>query len=415
MPQSQKKHITLVWELGGGLGHLYRLHTIGSALYERGFEISYILPFHAQALGAMQDEAKKIVVAPIKHTPNALAFSNRLNFSETLCNFSYSHSETFIALSKEWEFCIDDLGPDLIITDYAPTAVFMAHCLSIPCVMIGSGFSSPAIAKPMPVYANVTHDVDVARFLKVEESVVQVLNDVNKRYDKKSFDSVGDIFSQVNHTYLCVDPSLDHYPNRRLSNKQSYIGPIGNLINTPYVGSEIDTLFESAEKQNQKVVLIYLNKNYSHLRQVFAQLSGKPIHVLAYCKEIDPLIKNYYSNTSTLFTEQALNLSEIVSRVDVLIHHGGINLSHLGMMQTKPQCLLPRYDEQTMTAKNLETQNLAKLLWQNGPDKNLYRLVTEVLENVQIEKHLKEKQLYFRNYTEADSVNKLIESLNMTS
>src|SRR5688572_17342915 len=73
-----------------------------------------------------------------------------LNLSHILLNLGFGNAAALAGALAGWKSLIRVLQPDAIVCDYAPTALLAGRAAGLPCLAVGSGFSLPPVADPMP-------------------------------------------------------------------------------------------------------------------------------------------------------------------------------------------------------------------------------------------------------------------------
>ncbi|MEO8567055.1 MAG: udp-glucuronosyltransferase, partial [Betaproteobacteria bacterium] len=87
----------------------------------------------------------------------------------------FLHPSSLAGLCRGWHALIDAVAPDLLVFDYAPTALLATRSLGLPRVQFGSSFSVPPRMQPMPVY-RWWHREDQARVVQSERMVLECAN-----------------------------------------------------------------------------------------------------------------------------------------------------------------------------------------------------------------------------------------------
>lgn len=141
------KRILLVWELGGGAGHLLRLGWIAKALGERGYDPIFALP-HTEALAVIEEplQGRTRLDAPVwPHRPSQPPDSNRrrvATMGDILVKGGLHSAESIDALFVAADRLIASADPHAIVADYAPASLLTARG-RIPSIAVGNAFTLP--------------------------------------------------------------------------------------------------------------------------------------------------------------------------------------------------------------------------------------------------------------------------------
>jgi UDP:flavonoid glycosyltransferase YjiC (YdhE family) len=120
------RHIVFAWELGGYLGHLFRILPIATRLRDEGYKVSFILGDLSRVEPVIGDLGFDVVQAPV-WLPKARKLPDPpASYAEILQYFGYLSDSGLTGLVKGWRKLFEWMQPDLVLFDYAPTA----PCLS---------------------------------------------------------------------------------------------------------------------------------------------------------------------------------------------------------------------------------------------------------------------------------------------
>jgi rhamnosyltransferase subunit B len=133
--------VLLAWELGEGLGHLPPLKAIALALQPLGVKPVFALREIHHAGPALRDFNAPVFVAPHWSKPAAPPFKTG-SFADILGANGYTTSERAASLIGAWDRLIDEVKPDAIVCEHAPSAMLSAFG-RIPVAFVGNGFAVP--------------------------------------------------------------------------------------------------------------------------------------------------------------------------------------------------------------------------------------------------------------------------------
>src|SRR5258706_8864391 len=119
-----------------------------------------------------------------------------------------------------WRTLLAHWRPDLLVSDYSPTALLAAHTLGIRSVTYGNGFFTPPRLSPLPPF-RFDEPVDPARVAAADAQALVSVNAAATRLGASPFEKLADMFV-TDEDFLCTFPELDHYGTRPTS---GYWGP----------------------------------------------------------------------------------------------------------------------------------------------------------------------------------------------
>src|SRR5215831_3992275 len=188
-PAPRVTRVVFAWELGSFLGHLQRDLPVAERLREMGAEVRFVVSSLATADKVLTPAGFPFLPAPPLHRVQRRPRS-QINFSEILTDNGYHHAASVSAAVRAWLELWKLLAPDVIVTDFAPTAILSARFAGIRTVPIGPGFCVPLAGDPMPAFRR-DPKPDVEALRAADRQLLMVLNEVAKTFEKPAFGSVG--------------------------------------------------------------------------------------------------------------------------------------------------------------------------------------------------------------------------------
>ena len=195
------KRVLLAAEFDRGGATLTRLLPLASALAERGHEVTLVAPGGA----APSIEAPRWTVAP---PPGFVA----LSYADVLMHGGYAAPDALRDLMTGWRRVLEQAEPDLLVADFAPTAMLAARVAGVAMAAVGDGFSLPPLTAPLPdmrPWAGVSAEA----IESVEGRVLAVVNARLAAARGRPLRWLRGLFEGV-PSFLCAFPELDHYVGR---------------------------------------------------------------------------------------------------------------------------------------------------------------------------------------------------------
>lgn len=199
------KRILLAAEFLRGDATLARLLPLADALAKRGNDIALAAPSGLRDTGFTTYPAPRWAIPP---PPGFVAIS----YADVLMHGGYATPDALRGLMDRWQDVLVRARPDLLVADFAPTAMLAARVAGVPMAAVGDGFSLPPLQAPMPAlrpWADIAPDA----LASVEGRVLAVINACLPALDTQELHDLRDLFAGL-PAFLCTFPELDHYPDR---------------------------------------------------------------------------------------------------------------------------------------------------------------------------------------------------------
>lgn len=327
-----------VWELGGNLGHVNNLAAICTQLQARGYEVSVALRSLEYVGDVFGDTAVRIFQAPIWTVP-ARRTRGPESIADILGSLGYEHASGLRSLVRAWESIFELVSPDVVVFDFAPTALLAARKFSFKKIVTGIGFGelppeSPAVSL-MPWRGQALQTVQSR-----EAAIVDQINRVLSAGLLPPIRFIGDLY-QVDRTIIAFIPELDLYGQRR--NDVTYCLPSsgGKRYAAPsWKASELPKIF------------VYLKSSFRQTREVLEALSHISANVFVYLRGADEAAIKFCRAAGFSVSEVQVDLAEAMKSADYVIAHGGSTVL-LALLAGKPVLCVPT---------QLEQMNMAHLL-----------------------------------------------------
>jgi len=335
-------NITCAWELGGGLGHIYSLSTLGNELKSAGHKVAYILKEIQHSNYYIEPETN-IYQAPRAEISGCRLPMPILNYTEILMHRGYFSQDILFELCRRWRNLLIQSETELLIVDHSPTAILAAHTLGIKCISLGTGFASPERVSPFPIFRE-TGSKYAGRIHTIEQGVLSSMNSVLKKFQIAPFTNLHDLFSTLQCDLLTTFKELDIYQGRAQS---QYIGP---LLKRSEDDGETD-IWPHTHEQN---VFVYLKKEYKQLNVILSELSEIKANFVIYIDGVNLNQESSISQKNIVFLDKPANPGTIFKIADLILCHAGHGVVSESLLNGTPLILLPMVLEQGLTAGRVE-------------------------------------------------------------
>jgi UDP:flavonoid glycosyltransferase YjiC (YdhE family) len=262
-----------------------------------------------------------------------------VSYAEILLGCGYRDAGEIAALVGGWRTLLSQWRADLLVADFAPTALLAARTMQLPRVTYGNGFFNPPRLSPLPPF-RVDTPVDPARVAAADAAVLAQVNAAMARLGAPPLARLADQF-EANEDFLCTFPELDHYGTRGVS---GFWGPrlrtdLGNPMDWP--------------EGRGKRLLVYVQSSLPQLDALIAQLAASPHRVIAYIPGLDEMRRARLAGRGRVVIERPVRLDLLLRQCDLLVCHGG-EIAGGAVASGVPVLLFPTHYEQFLTAVRLQ-------------------------------------------------------------
>ena len=206
------KHILLACELGTGIRSLDRLLPIGRGLAAANHRVSVALRDPAIAHALPDCAGWSTTVAPTWRVPPPPGFV-AVSFADVLLQCGYATPEALRGLISAWRRSFETLQPDLLIADFAPTAVLAARLTGLDAIVVGNGYTLPPAEEPLPSMR--PWEDNLARQVRESDArALAVIGPTLLGMGGAPLTRLADMFGDADSRFLCTFAELDHYASR---------------------------------------------------------------------------------------------------------------------------------------------------------------------------------------------------------
>ncbi|WP_231890208.1 glycosyltransferase [Methylomonas methanica] len=284
-----------------------------------------------------------------------------------ILNAGFTYEIGLLTRAKAWQYLYQQLNPDLIVFDHAPTALLAAHGFNIPRAGFGNGFFSPPRISPMP---NIRPWFRVADKVlsDIERQVLNTTNSVLARLNTPPLRILADLF-EFAEDFICTFPELDHYKQWRSAN---YWGP--TILQT----AGIEPIWPSVGAEK---IFAYLHPKYPGLEALLKQLRASPWSILVHIPGTTPAFIEKNSSANLHITPQPVMISAAAEQCDLAICHGGVATLSAFLLRGKPLLTLPFQIEQLISAQNAAALGAGAYVTVESKSPNFKTSLTELFRH----------------------------------
>jgi UDP:flavonoid glycosyltransferase YjiC (YdhE family) len=364
----------LCWELGGGLGHAARLKVLAGALLARGHEVSISLRDLAQVHSLFGGDPRlpgtpapgvsflgvPLLQAPVwLHRTEGMP-ANHASHAEILLTAGYLQAAPLAGLVAGWRAMFSLLRPDVVVADYAPTAVLAARSMGLHSASVGSAFSMPPPGRALPCLRE-WENIPPERLASAEARVLQAANAVLAHYGAPPLAWTADLLlgdAPLLTTWPEIDPFNRDAPAFAAPDSGSYLAgaasaraPCTGWYGPAFLpaGGELPAWPPGAGPK----VFAYLKTGHADHVEVLAALVQEGCRVLCYLPEVASGKAPPVVAANLAFARGPVALQATLAEAQLCVTHGGEATLAQAMLAGVPVLMLPMQLEQFLTARRI--------------------------------------------------------------
>lgn len=390
--------ILIAWELGEAFGHLARCLRLAQVLCESGHSVVLALQSVRLPAGHALRPDVTVLQAPLTPSPPTARGWAR-NYAEVLLNSGFADAQDLAARLRSWRGICALVRPDLLIADHAPTALLAAAIAGIPRMPIGEGFGIPPSVKPWPSIRP-WEDISEGELIETEERLDGVTRAAQVSLGILSPVSVRALFDRGG--VITNFTELDHYPGRGTC---SYIGPIGSFTQA----REVSWQFSAARR-----VLVYLRPQVPGFATIMRALTKVDAEVLCVAPDMPVEMARQFATRNMRISLVPLSLEKLFEKADLAISYGNSGFSTQALLAGVPLLMRPRYVEQALLARQVETMGAGIVLGGKIDESRVTESITRLLGEPAYAQAAQFFQANHRDYTPTSALQQFLSLVDST-
>lgn len=368
----RRKTVLCTWELGGQLGHISSLSHIIAELEGREYQCYAALKDLSRAVPFFKGLNTTLLQAPV-FLPKIQMQRPVQCLADTLLLSGYLKTEELQGLLQAWLSLINLVNPDILISDYSPTAALAARYSPCRQVFVGTSF-----AQPVPGHLIRSWNPNHPQPEMVKRQEAMVVKTINRVLDSKMLGPqaqtpitrISDLFNEADRVIITSPPEFDLYHDLRNN------GIYQVKVNT----STIETSVQFNTNDRPKL-LAYLNPGHPQFEIIIPALAQCGANVLLICPRTNPKRLKPYESEYFRYSVEPVQLTEALQQADLLVNHGNNGATMESLMTGTPVFALPIHLEQLLTAKTLEKLGVGHCNIKPASIAQLTRCIKEALQS----------------------------------
>ncbi len=318
--------VLMGWELGGGLGHVHKLLRVARALAAEGHRPVFACANVIECAPLLREAGFPVLQAPVWHPSRRERNSVAASLADVLAVHGWAEPDNLLALVSAWERLLEMVKPRLIVADFSPTLCLTAF-RRLPIVLVENWFSAPPPGPEFPILLPGQAPV------MPQEKLTEVVQEVQKRRAQAIPASVPEILTSA-EVFVTVLPEVDPYAEQR---PESTWDPLEAL--PPPMGAPEQPRF-----------FAYLSAELPRVDEILTELALTGFPGTVYLRGASLELKQHLRLQGLEVLDRPARLEEVLKRVAVIVHHGGLGTTHTALAAGRPQLLLTLFLEQMITS-----------------------------------------------------------------
>ena len=332
------KRVLFSWELGSGLGHMALLKPIAEELVKRGHCVHVSLKNFAGAHSMLNSLASCLLPSPVRQANIAGRIRSPATYAQLMHNVGFGDLQELNILVQAWRNLMALVRPDILVANYSPIAVLAARSLSMPYIILGTGFDCPPAIDSFPDWRP-NQKNSPAMLQAFEQRVLSNTNQLLKKNGAKQLQKFSQLFSDAAETILVTYPELDVFKPR---DKGKYYGiwPDSAGFNPEWPAGTGPKIFAYLRPIQgvQRLLKVLVERNHPTIIRMPSP---------------DDSLRGAFNASNLKWETRFIDIDQTAHECDFAICHGSHMMTASILLSGKPQLLLPPYLEQLLNAENV--------------------------------------------------------------
>jgi UDP:flavonoid glycosyltransferase YjiC (YdhE family) len=330
------------WEFGSGLGHASPTTEFARRLIGRGHEVHVVSKDPYTSTRAFGDFTIPMYSLPVPPKPKN-RFPDTISIAEALYNAGYHSSAALAVKLAAWRDLVDVVQPDVVIVNFAPTAILAARAAAVRVLQFGTGYAVPPRLEPIPGYS-LMGKIPEKRLLGSEQGAVRTISNALRKVGMGGISSLQEIF-RAERDVLVTLPELDHYPER---------------VGGEYAGPLMSAAFDDPptwlpSRSDLPRIFCYLKADHPGFGDMLETVATSAADVLVYAAGLAPARREKLATGTLRFAKRPVHLQQACREADIVVCQGGHGTVATALLNGASLLLMPGegHAEQWMNANNV--------------------------------------------------------------
>jgi hypothetical protein len=338
--------------MGSALGHLVNLKPFIDGALEAGHAVSLAAKELHNVNTVLPGRDVDLFQAPYLARPVSRPYPRTLSYPQLVLQ-RFESGEELGLLTRAWDSIFSAVNPDIVVYDFAYSALVASYGKPWRKWLVGNGFMMPRMdGEFFGVFPGVpANEENVRQIQGAEQRLVAIINAVLSMRGIQEIGSASDILGQAECQLLLTLPELDQFGAR----------PSGVYLGLPAFHGGITPSWPEHGKFR---VFAYLSK-FGLLDEIVESLVNHDAALLVYCRDDVESLREKFPTVR--FVSDPVDLALVNQQADLVVsmaNHGTCAISYLYGV---PQLMIPRKQEQYYLAARIAQQGRGVILMQDDP------------------------------------------------
>jgi len=325
--------VLIAWEFGRNLGHIARDLPLARTCREAGHEVVWAVRDLRGVARELAGEDFALLQAPLLRGGRVDA--PPVSFADMLLREGYEDAEGLLAVLRGWTSLMRLMDVDMVVHDYAPSALLAARALGLPAMILGSGFMVPAPGVPSPGFFP---QAPRQALQQAEDRWVANVNQALAGLGGTPVESLQDLYAQGTQV-LTTFEELDPFAPR---GQGRYVGPMYAL------GRQASVAWQG---QGGQRVFAYLRPEVPSCEELLAALQAGAAEVVCAMPGLPAAWPARFPRLR--FVPGAVDMAALLPAADLAITNGSGTIPNC-LLAGVPVLVLPHYNEQYLAGLRLQ-------------------------------------------------------------
>jgi UDP:flavonoid glycosyltransferase YjiC (YdhE family) len=354
----------VVWELGGGRGHILKLCLAATALARERYVCTAAVLVHVDYAHEIAPQVERIREAPRLRYFQSLRHERGHRSAATYADWLGDHglfsADLVLDQMLAWKDIYEEEQPDIVIGEQSPVGLLTARAMGIACAAIGTGYTLP----PPQLLRYPPYFPDNTEPLWSEEQMTDAVNTALAKFGDLRLSRLPQIYD-CDAPFVCTPALYDPHAEARAAPSLPPNLPRLDIVERP--GDE---------------VFVYLSGSDRHDPVILAAVMSLRLPKRMFAPAFNATLKQPIQEYCITIEDVPVPPQQIAARSRLALHAGNHGIASLCLRTGLPFVAIPQQLEQTFNASRAEAAGLARRIRRNQmtvPD--IHRAIYEVYES----------------------------------
>ncbi len=346
--------VLAVVELGNNWGHLLRVLPVIDSLLAEGHEVLFAVPDIAKARLAVQRSDIALVKCPGALVAAQVGVFEYEFYAQILERCVFGDDQLLARSIAQWDDLLSTWRPDVMLTDFAPGALFAARLHQLPVVQIPVGWEAPPLKAALPIIRP-WKKVDPAVISRYEDRLRMRLNLWCDSRGVNRLEELSDLYA-IGTQLLTTFPEIDCFGPRH--GEVRYVGPIITVDS----GIALDWASDARSSGTPFRVLVYLKPSPALVPVLIYLRTVMRAEVIAILQELPPMVVGHLRSVGIRVVDSAVQLNRLLADAHLVVSNAGHGVAAAALLAGVPLLTIPLTVDQFLLASKLESIGAAAVM-----------------------------------------------------